>query len=122
MYPVGYQKECDADGDLLDVEDSAETIEAGMVEFNPGWKPDKQFRQFLRYVTKRRMTKEGRFLWLRFRTGAKVDVVPTGSIASGYQLVQDGRRKAGWRFGSPDVDRLWGRSQQNEGLEAHRLG
>ncbi len=107
VYPVGYQEEYDPDGELEDVEDLAETIEAGMAEFNPGWKPDKELRRFLRYVTERRMTKEGRFLRMRFKTGAKVDVVPTGSIASGYQLVQDSRRKAGWRFVSPDVDRLW---------------
>lgn len=45
-----------------DVEDLAETIEAGMAAFNPGWKPDKEFRRFLRYVTERRVTKAGAVL------------------------------------------------------------
>jgi hypothetical protein len=76
-----------------------------MAEFNPGWKPDKEFRRFLRYVTEHRMTKEGRFLRVQFKTVAKVDVVPAGSIASGYALMQDDRRK-GWRFVSTDVDQL----------------
>ncbi len=34
-------------------------------------------------------------------------MVPPGSLASGMELVRDDRRKAGWRFVRPNVDRLW---------------
>ncbi len=85
----------------------AETIEAAVAEYNPGWKPDTEFLEFLDYVTKRRMSKEGRFLRVRFKTGAEVDLVPKGSLASGHELIQNSRRKAGWRFVSPGIDRLW---------------
>ncbi len=47
VYPVGYQEEYDPDGEPEDVEDLAVTIEEGMAEFNPGWKPDREFRRFL---------------------------------------------------------------------------
>ena len=44
---------------------------------------------------------------VQFKTGAVVDLVPEGSLASGMELVKNGRRRAGWRFVRPDLDRLW---------------
>lgn len=85
----------------------AETIEGGIAEYSPDWRPDKTFRDFCEYITERRMSRDGRFYRVHFRTGATVDLVPPGSLASGMELVPDGRRMDGWRFDSPDVDRLW---------------
>jgi hypothetical protein len=61
---------------------------------------------FLDYVTKRRMSKEGRFYRIPYRPGATLDVVPPGSLATGEALVRDGRRQPGWRFVRPSIDRL----------------
>ncbi len=81
---------------------------------------------FLEYVTKRRMSKEGRFYRIHYRTGATLDVVPPGSLATGWELVRDDRRKAGWRFVRPDMDRLWRdyaakhrHSELSSGTEVH---
>ena len=65
-------------------------------------------RGFLEYLTERRMGKDGRFYRVQFKTGAVMDLVPPGSIASGMELVTiDVRRKQGWRFVTPDLDKLW---------------
>lgn len=53
------------------------------------------------------MTGRGRFVRVHFKSGSVVDLVPEGRLADGMKLVQDGRRKSGWRFVSPDLDRLW---------------
>ena len=49
-------------------------------------------------------------LRVQFKTGAVVDLVPQESFASGVELVQDGRRRSGWRFVTvfltPKLDRL----------------
>ena len=91
------------------MEDFAESVEALLDEYAPEFIRDnkRDFYAFLEYVTERRMSKSGRFFRIHFKTGAKVDVVPEGSLASGMELVKEGRRKAGWRFVSPDIDRLW---------------
>ena len=41
------------------------------------------FSGFLEHVTERRMSKEGRFYRIHHRTGATLDVVPPGSLATG---------------------------------------
>jgi hypothetical protein len=51
---------------------------------------NKKFHAFVRYVLKRRATKEGRFLRVQLKSGAWVDLAPEGSLASGMKL----RRKA----------------------------
>jgi hypothetical protein len=108
---------------LDSVEDFAEYVDALCEEYYPDgtsrkgpyWRDGQlrlpedteRFYRFLEYLTQRRMSKEGRFLRVHFKTGARVDLVPGGSLASGMELVKDGRRKDGWRFVSPDIDRLW---------------
>ena len=93
-------------GPMDDVEDFAEEIDAIFDDYDIP-RPD-GFYAFLEYVTQRRMSKEGRFCRVHFKMGATIDVVPPGSLASGKELVTlDGHRNAGWRFVSPDVDRLW---------------
>jgi|GEM_PF-464221 len=90
------------------VDDFAESFGASISEYNPDWQPDKEFHLFAEFITKKRMSKDGRFLRIHFKTGATVDVVPDGSFASGSELVRaDNRKKTGWRFVSPDVDKLW---------------
>ena len=102
-----------AESGQIDVENYAEEIDAIFDEYDIP-RPD-DFYGFLEYVTKLRMTKKGRFYRVHFKTGAVVNLVPEGSLASGMDLVKDGRRKAGWRFVSPKLDRLWReyRAEQN---------
>lgn len=137
VFAVGFQKRYDVDEQLeamesvptkerwkarvdyfRTVESLADAIEDGISDCDSDWKPDKTFRDFCEYVTRRRMSKDGRFYRVHFKTGAKVDLVPPGSLASGRELVAaDGRRKAGWRFVSPRVDQLWreyNRSKRND--------
>jgi len=68
---------------------------------------EKTFYAFLEHITQRRMTKEARFLRVHYKTGARIDLVPEGSLASGMKLVKDGRRNSGWRFLSPKLDGIW---------------
>jgi hypothetical protein len=94
--------------DTRDAETLAESIEAGMSDSNPDWEPDDQYRDFMKFITELRMSKAGRFLRIHFKTGARADVVPEGSFASGKELVcADGRRKRGWRVVRPDLEDLW---------------
>jgi hypothetical protein len=93
------------DGDTETGDDFEEWFEEAIRLANPSFRPDKQFRQFAAYVVRRRMTKEGRFLRVHFRTGSKVDIVPPGSIASGMVDLPLPRR--GSHFIEPDIAALW---------------
>jgi hypothetical protein len=97
-------------------EDFAEQVEA--VFDDAGLEYPKGVAGFLDYVTKRRMSKEGRFYRIHYRTGATVDVVPPGSLATGLELVRDDRRKAGSRFIRPSIERLW---REYEGSRASQM-
>ncbi|MBL7644656.1 MAG: recombinase family protein [Candidatus Hydrogenedentes bacterium] len=68
---------------------------------------DKMFRGFIKQIAEQRRTKKGRFVRVHFTTGAVVDLVPEGSLASGVQMTKDARRQAGWRFVNPKLDRMW---------------
>jgi hypothetical protein len=85
-----------------DLADYIESIAEGSA---PKLLNDKRFHAFIEDVVRRRMSKEGRFLRVYFKTGSKVDIVPAGSIASGMALCRG--RGGGWQFVSPDIDRLW---------------
>ncbi len=93
--------------DTRDGECFAEEIEAAMEQADPKFARSRQFREFLVWVTRKRMSKAGRFIRLHFKTGAKVDIVPDGSIASGVALVRPTKGKNKWRFVSPELDREW---------------
>ena len=68
--------------------------------------PDKELvRAFLDNYTKRRMSKEGRFYRVHFKTGKVVDLVPPDSLAMGEQLVDRSSDK--WRSVSPRLGKLW---------------
>lgn len=60
------------------------------------------FAAFVRDLLARRTSREGRFLRLHYKTGAAIDLVPPGSLASGSSIV------AGkWRTVEPDIDKMW---------------
>lgn len=117
VFAVGFEREYNPDCPLpagslktptLGVEDFAEEVDAMLQEYAPEFARGRKYHAFLRELTKRRMSKEGRFYRVHFVTGARVDLVPPGSLASGKRLVvADRRRKAEWRFVTPDLDRLW---------------
>ena len=89
-----------------DVENLAEYICEVVAELDPAKLRDKRFHEFLRYVTERRMSKDGRFLRIHFKTGATRDVVPAGSIADGHGLEVDEDGRVGWRVVRPNIDEL----------------
>ncbi len=66
----------------------------------------KDLQQFAKFVLARRMSKEGRFIRVYFRTGSVVNLVPTGSIASGVRLENTGANPK-WASISPDLSDLW---------------
>ena len=74
----------------------------------------KQFYAFLRHVTERRMSREGRFFRIRFKTGVGINVVPLGSLASGEKLIHQGKEKGNWCFVSPDMEELWREFQEGK--------
>ncbi len=75
-----------------DYEDLAESIEDRIAETHPGWKPSKEQRAFLRWLTDRRMTRHGRLIRVCFTSGKVFDMVPPASIAGELK--------------GPDLDRL----------------
>ena len=67
----------------------------------------KLFRDFVDDLVKRRMSKEGRFIRIYFKTGAWVDLVPEGSIAEGRLLYYDEEdKKQKWQMKEPDLKKL----------------
>lgn len=115
VFPVGHAKECEADearqpkkeGRTIrrrtpkrEGDDIAEYL-AAVID-----KPPKGFGDFVQYVVKRRMSKEGRFLRIHFKTGATLNLVPPGSLASGMEL-QRKPDKSNWRHVAPSIQRLW---------------
>ncbi|MHB9070949.1 MAG: recombinase family protein [Sedimentisphaerales bacterium] len=68
----------------------------------------KLFRNFVKDLTKRRMSKEGRFLRVYFKTGIWIDLVPDGSLASGMKMyIDDEDGKINYKFIFPPLDKLW---------------
>ncbi len=88
---------------------NTETIEDELYEPYDGNRkaaPTK-FRNFVKDLVKRRMSKEGRFLRIHFETGAWFDLVPQSSIASGSQIYINEDNGKSWKFVQPNIDRLW---------------
>jgi hypothetical protein len=87
-----------------------ETIAEGLcniAEELPALAEHPDFGAFVRHVVERRMSKEGRFIRVHFTTGARVDLVPEGSIATGMRLGQGRKGKPDWKFVEPDLQELW---------------
>ncbi len=88
------------------VEEFVEEIEAHFDEFGDlSLTRSKTFRDFIADVTRRRMSREGRFYRIHFSTGNYVDAVPVGSLASGLRLVD--LRNKGWEVVGPNIALLW---------------
>lgn len=101
---VRYKKRPREDWDTF----AEETLEA-MAECFDVYE-DRETVAFIRYVGKLRLGKMGRFLRIKFRSGAERDLVPVGSLASGHELCEikdDRRSRIGWRFVRPDLNRLF---------------
>lgn len=117
VFAVGHRKEQSTEADERprkrgetvdrDGDDIGETFYALVEETDPKLARSKLFRSFVAQVEDRRQTKEGRFVRVHFKGGARVDLVPPGSLASGVELAKDALRKGGWRFVSPQIDLLW---------------
>ena len=105
--------ECD-----LGADDFLEYMEALVTEDDAKLWKNKTFRQFLKQIAEERKTKKGRFVRVRFQTGAIVDLVPENSLASGSELVQNGTsRQRHWRTAEPDIEQLWLDYQKNNKTE-----
>jgi DNA invertase Pin-like site-specific DNA recombinase len=114
VFTVGFARRYDQhrDGDPPpdDVESIGEYMEDGFGEdpANRAFIRSKRFKQFVEYAVARRMSKDGRFIRVRFKTDGAVDLVPPGSLATGEVLVTEGRAAGQYRFtGGPPVSRLW---------------
>jgi hypothetical protein len=77
-----------------------------------------EFNDFCQWVTARRLTKEGRFIRVWFRGGARIDLVPPGSLADGKRYDRQDERP-GWESHGADLDALWtewkGRTKDADG-------
>ena len=76
-------------------------------EASPKLVRSKAFGNFVKDLTTRRMSKEGRFLRIHFKTGTWIDAIPEGSIASGSKMFIDDEGKLCYKLVGPDIGRLW---------------
>jgi DNA invertase Pin-like site-specific DNA recombinase len=96
VFPVGYLAECDDDriaGRGRDGESIRSAMHQLWNDTHRGEKPGKDTLAFWDHVTARFMSKDGRFLRVRFKTGSVITMVPKGSVAHGTELRRgdDGR-------------------------------
>jgi hypothetical protein len=95
VFAVGFaehgERDTNTDADAPDDKDYlAADLLAVAAEEDPTLSRDRVFRAFLTDLTERRMSKEGRFLRVHFKTGLSVDLVPQGSLATGWRLAEGG--------------------------------
>lgn len=121
VFAVGFKQQYDVDMEPADsdgkivgkkraprmTDDFVECMEGLAYDYFPKLLKDDDFHSFVKHVAERRMSREGRFLRVHFKTGRVADLVPDGRLATGVELVKDSRRKSGWQFVSPDLDLLW---------------
>lgn len=94
---------------------AAESILEYLDEIWHECRPDvsrKQWGAFEKYVLARRMSREGRFYRILFKTGESVDLVPAGGLATGMNHT---RGYGGVREKLPDFNRLWEEFQEKNG-------
>jgi DNA invertase Pin-like site-specific DNA recombinase len=94
------------------VETIAEKIAALVDDTNSKLARSKLFQDFLRHVVRRRMSKEGRFYRIYFKTGLAISVVPAGSLADGA-TISDKR----WMAIQPNIAKLWSAFRETRNLE-----
>jgi len=88
-------------------DDFEEYIDAVAAEHSAELLRDSGFRKFVKHVMDLRMSRQGRFLRVKFKTGRCLDLVPPGSVATGQYATKRRGRSIEWRFTSPDLDKLW---------------
>lgn len=92
---------------LEDGEYLAEMWRDGLIESNRSLRDDQTLRDFMEYVNKRRMSKEGRFLRVHFKSGQRIDLVPDRSLASGWKLGTNKYGVLDYKRVEPTLARLW---------------
>ena len=109
VFAVGFPRRYDPrrDGPADDVEDWGGMVATLMQESDPDWRPDAEWKAFAEYVMARRMTREGRFIRVRFKPGAAVELVPPGSLAIGQTMVDGMAGGKAWELTPLHIDRLW---------------
>jgi len=91
-----------------DSEDTlADEIDDIAWEVAPGIARSPEYYGFLEHVRGLRQTKDAWFIRVYFKTGAMVDIVPEGSVASGLRLDSAEGNKGRWKHIGPDIDKLW---------------
>ncbi|MBB6431548.1 recombinase family protein [Algisphaera agarilytica] len=85
-----------------DVDTIIETLDAAYDDTLGPRPTNKRWAKFERYVLDRRMSKEGRFYRVHFKTGERVDLVPPGGLATGYTTVGKTVEKT-----LPNIAGLW---------------
>ena len=78
-----------------------------MFFYHPPSSDSKLVYQFIDWVMKRRLSKEGEFYRVHFKTKAVVDLVPPGSLASGAKLIESKDGKTKWTKEDPPIRLLW---------------
>ena len=68
---------------------------------------DKDFDDFLETIAVRRMSKEGRFIRVHFKTGSVVNLVPPGSLADGSEMIKPKKNGSPWQPVRLDLQQLW---------------
>lgn len=89
----------------------------------------KLFNEFLRDLEKRRLSRDGAFVRVWFRTGVRIDLVPAGSIGSGARIVKNPEHKKSRKATKtpeyirepvgPDVEALWAQFQASRGVKTN---
>lgn len=91
---------------IPDYDDLAEELEENVNDVAKTPAEHRTWRRFIEFVMGRRMSRHGRFVRVHFTTGAVLDLVPLGSIASGDAMGFSGTGSGVVR---PDIDQLWRR-------------
>ena len=116
VFFVGYEKECKKPLTSKELKQAQTQDDFWFVldevfnEYMPDLANTKRFRKFAKQVMSRRMSKEGRFIRIYFKTDKWVDVAPDTSLANSMKLVKK-ERKNGWKFVFPDLQKIWEQSE-----------
>lgn len=123
IYAVGFKELYNIDKDVEPTQfkgdrkpgyaDNTETIVDYLWDVAHEDKADKKlaesklFKDFVSDITKQRMSKEGRFIRVFFKSGLWMDIVPKGSLAQGMKMAFDeDDKKPKWYAVKPDLNEL----------------
>lgn len=110
IFAHGFQTQFDADlhtrsEHIEHSEALAEQVSELVIDGDRAFALSREFRDFLADLTVRRMSSEGRFYRVHFKSGRYLDLVPAGSLASGWHLVDRANNR--WTSVAPDTSELW---------------